>query len=111
LADHGLRPAEAYAIARRELAIRDDVYAQDTVAWCAARAGKWSVARAASAKALRFDTEDPRLQYHAGVIAQHFGDTAEAVRRYTRALALNAAFSATQADDARLQLARLRGAP
>jgi tetratricopeptide (TPR) repeat protein len=107
LADHGKRPGDAYAIARREIAVRDDIYAEDTLAWCAAKAGKWDVARAAAAKALRFDTEDPRLQYHAGVIAQHFGDRTEAVRRYTRALALNPQFSATAADDARAQLARL----
>jgi Flp pilus assembly protein TadD len=108
LADHGLRAADAYAIARRELLVRDDVYAEDTLAWCAAADGRWHEARAAAAKALRFDTEDPRLQYHAGVIAQHFGDAVEAVRRYTRALALNPHFSATQADDARAQLARLQ---
>ncbi len=108
LADHNVRPADAYAIARRELAVRDDIYAEDTLAWCAAKAGKWDIARAASLKALRFDTEDPRMQYHAGVIAQHFGATAEATARYTRALALNSQFSATQADDARAQLAVLR---
>jgi tetratricopeptide (TPR) repeat protein len=109
LADHDLRPADAYAIARRELTIRDDVYAEDTLAWCAAKAGAWAVARAADAKALRFDTEDPRMQYHAGVIAQHFGDASEARRRYMRALTLNPRFSATQADDAREQIARLGG--
>jgi tetratricopeptide (TPR) repeat protein len=107
LADHDQRVADAYAIARRELSLRDDVYAEDTLAWCAARAGHWDVARVATRKALRFDTQDPRIQYHAGVIAQHDGDTAEAVRRYTRALALNPNFSATQADDARAQLAIL----
>jgi tetratricopeptide (TPR) repeat protein len=107
LADHNARPADAYAIAQREIAVRDDVYAEDTLAWCAAKAGRWNVARIAMAKALRFDTEDPRIQYHAGVIAQHWGDVAEAQRRYARALALNAQFSATQADDARAQLAVL----
>jgi tetratricopeptide (TPR) repeat protein len=107
LADHNERVADAYAIARRELSARDDIYTEDTLAWCAAKAGDWTVARAAIVKALRFDTEDPRIQYHAGVIAQHSGNTAEAMRRYTRALALNANFSATGADDSRTQLARL----
>jgi len=107
LADHGLRPADAYAIAQRELRVRDDIYAEDTLAWCAAKAGHWSAARSAAAKALRFDTEDPRMQYHAAVIAQHFGARDEAIRRYTRALALNPNFSSVQADDARAQLALL----
>ena len=88
--------------------MRDDIYAEDTLAWCAAKDGKWDVARNAVSKALRFDTEDPRIQYHAGVIAAHFGDDAEAKRRFTRALALNPSFSATGADDARAQLARLK---
>jgi hypothetical protein len=104
LADHQERPADAYAIARRELAARDDIYAEDTLAWCAARAGKWVIARAAARKALRWQTEDPRIAYHAAVIAQHFGDRATAMRLYGRALALNPQFSATQADDARNQL-------
>ncbi len=34
-ADHGVRLAEAYAIARRELRTRDDVYTEDTLAWTA----------------------------------------------------------------------------
>ncbi len=107
LADHGERPADAYAIARRELTVRDDIYAEDTLAWCAAKAGKWDVARGAMREALRFDTEDPRIQYHAAVISQHFGELSAAARRYARALALNPQFSATQADDARAQLARI----
>lgn len=108
LADHDVRLDDAYAIARREIELRDDIYAEDTLAWCAAKAGKWTVARAAMRKALRFDTEDPRIQYHAAVIASHFGDTQQAKLRFTRALALNPKFSATQADDARVQLANLK---
>jgi tetratricopeptide (TPR) repeat protein len=107
-ADHGVRGADAYAIARRERDVRDDIYAEDTLAWCAAMDGKWAVARAAARQALRFDTEDPRIQYHAGVIAAHFGDSAEARRRFTRALELNPQFSATQADDARAELRTLK---
>jgi len=107
-ADHNVRTSDAYAIARREIALRDDIYAEDTLAWCAARAGHWDVAQAAARKALRFDTEDPRMQYHAGVIAQHAGDSVQARRRYERALALNPTFSATFADDARAQLASLK---
>ncbi|GAC1591483.1 MAG: hypothetical protein NVS3B28_19360 [Candidatus Velthaea sp.] len=107
-ADHNVRTSDAYAIAKRELAVRDDIYAEDTLAWCAAKAGRWDEARRAAQKALRFDTQDPRMQYHAGIIAQHAGDTAEAVKRFNRALALNRNFSATQADDARTRLEALK---
>ena len=66
-ADHGVRLAAAYAIARRDLAVRDDVFAEDTLAWTAARAGAWDVARAAARKATAYGTAEPRLWYHAGV--------------------------------------------
>jgi tetratricopeptide (TPR) repeat protein len=72
-ADHGVRTGEAYAIARRELAVRDDIYAEDTLAWTAARAGRWDVARTAIAKALRYGTEDPSIRRHAAAIAAHTG--------------------------------------
>jgi len=72
-ADHGVRVEQAYAIARRELAVRDDMYAEDTLAWTAARAGHWDAARAAIAKATRYGTEDPLIRRHAAAIAAHAG--------------------------------------
>jgi tetratricopeptide (TPR) repeat protein len=72
-ADHGVRLDEAYAIARRELAVRDDLYAEDTLAWTAARSGRWDVARTAIAKALRCGTQDPVIRRHAAAIAAHAG--------------------------------------
>ena len=105
--EHRERTADAYAIARRELTVRDDILTQDTLAWAAAMDGRWDVARAASARALRFDTEMSLLQYHAGVIAQHFGERDAAKRRFERALALNPSFHAVYADDARARLAAL----
>ncbi len=105
--EHGLHAQDALRIARRELAVRDDVYTEDTLAWAAAMAGRWDLARTAIRKAVRYDTEDARLQYHAGVIALHFGDAAEGKRRLQRALALNPQFHPAYADDARARLARL----
>jgi tetratricopeptide (TPR) repeat protein len=104
--DHRMHSDEAYAIAKRELAARDDIYTDDTLAWAAAMDGRWDEARAASRRALRFGTEDARLHYHAGMIAQHFGDRDEAKRQLERALALNPTFG-VGADDARTLLARL----
>jgi tetratricopeptide (TPR) repeat protein len=105
--EHRIHVHDAYAIARRELAVRDDIFTEDTLAWAAAADGRWSEARAASAKALRFDTENSLLQYHAGVIAQHFGDVSQAKRRLQKALALNPAFHPFYADDARARLRAL----
>jgi tetratricopeptide (TPR) repeat protein len=106
--EHGVRLDDALRIARREAALRgDEIYAQDTLAWAAAMDGHWSEARGAIAKAVRYDTEEPRLQFHAGMIALHFGDVAQAKRRLSRALSLNPHFHPAYADEARKTLARL----
>ncbi len=105
--EHHLYPEDAYAIAKRELAVRNDIFTEDTLAWAAAMDGRWNEARTSMRKAIRFDTENSLLQYHAGIIALHFGERAEARRRFERALALNAHFHAVYADDARAELAAL----
>jgi tetratricopeptide (TPR) repeat protein len=106
-AEHRIRTADAYAIARRELSVRDDIFTEDTLAWAAAADGRWNEARTAAGKALRFDTENSLLQYHAAVIALHFGERDQARRRFEKALALNPSFHPVYADDARAELARL----
>ena len=100
-------PDETIAIARRDVAARDDVFAEDTLAWALARDGRWDDARSAARKAVRRNTQDARLQYHAGVIAMETGDRADAVRRLQLALALNPQFHPDGAADARARLERL----
>ena len=107
-ADRGRRLGDAVAIARRDVAARDDVLAEDTLAWALARSGRWPQARDAARKAVRRNTQDARLQYHAGVIAMACGDRAEAALRLRTALDLNPHFHPAYADDARARLARLR---
>lgn len=107
--EHGIRLENAYRIALREVASRgDEIYAQDTLAWCAARNGEWTVAVRAAKKASRYGTQDPRIQFHAGMIALHEGDTARARRLLQAALALNPQFDPFYADLARATLRRLR---
>jgi tetratricopeptide (TPR) repeat protein len=107
--EHHLHVADAYAIAKRELGVRDDIFTEDTLAWAAAMDGRWNEARTAENKAIRFDTENSVLQYHAGAIAQHFGDVQQAKRRLRKALDLNPQFHPVYADDARARLAALGG--
>jgi tetratricopeptide (TPR) repeat protein len=109
-ADHGAAPDDAIAIARRDLLRRDDVYAEDTIAWALASAGRWSEARMHAERAVRLGTEDARLQYHAGVIALHCGYRDEARRRLQLALAFNPAFNPEQAPEAKTMLAALQPA-
>jgi len=107
-ADHHVRLPAALAIARRDIALRDDVFAEDTLAWALAQNGRWKEAAVAARKATRLDTEDARLQYHAGVIALHNHDTAQAVKRLRRCLELNPYFHPEYADDARRLLSQIQ---
>jgi tetratricopeptide (TPR) repeat protein len=105
--DHRLHADDAYRIAKRELAVRQDIFTWDTLAWAAAMDDKWDEARTDEAKATKYGTQISLLYYHAGAIAQHFGDTATAKADYQQALALNPQFHPFYADDARAQLAKL----
>jgi tetratricopeptide (TPR) repeat protein len=101
---------DAYRIATRELAVRDDVFTDDTLAWAAAMDNHWDEARRRIALAQRYGTENALIHYHAGIIAQHFGDRAAASHELQAALALNPHFDAAYADDARTQLAQIGSA-
>ncbi len=103
--EHAERSDDAYAIAKRELHVRDDVYAEDTLAWAAAMDGRWAEAAARSRAALRYGTENALFRYHAGVIALHAGDRAEGRTWLRLALALNPKFHPFFAPDARRRLA------
>ena len=106
-ADHRIRLDDAVAIARRDLAARDDAFAEDTLAWALARSGRLAEARSAARKAVSRNTQDARLQYHAGVIAMESGDRDEAERRLRLALSLNPQFHPVDADDASRRLAMI----
>jgi tetratricopeptide (TPR) repeat protein len=105
-ADHHLYPDVAYAIAKNELSARRDLFTWDTVAWAAAIDGRWDEARADIARARAQHAENALIDYHAGVIAAHFGNRAQADTDFQAALALNPHFHPAFADDARAYLAQ-----
>lgn len=100
-ADHDIKPREAYENAKREYAVRRDIYGADAVAWTALKAGKPAEAQAAIREALRLGTEDAKLFYHAGMIARAAGERASAHQFLTRALTLSPQFDPLQASIAR----------
>lgn len=105
--EHGLHAADAVAIARRDVAVRDDVFAEDTLAWALAQSGYWNQAQTHARRALAQGTQDARLLFHAGTIAAHNGDAARAAQLLRRALDLNPQFHPVYADQARAELAAL----
>ena len=106
--EHQIHLPEALAIARQEVQFRDDIYAEDTLAWAAAANGQWQEAETAALRSVRYGTEDALLNYHQGVIAQHAGHHEVAVMHLQQALYQNAKFHSSYADDARQRLAGLK---
>ncbi len=104
-ADHGVEPERTY---QRALAAYDagrrGVYAADIVAWAAYKAGRIDAASSYMALALRLGTNDARLSYHAGVIAQASGDDAAAHKHFADAVRMEAGQSVLYVSPARAAL-------
>ena len=85
-ADHDRGLPQAISRARAELAIRHDVYGHDALAWALFKAGQLDEAASEAAIALSLGTPDPRLAYHAGMIAAAQGRTDDARWLLTEAM-------------------------
>lgn len=110
-ADHGRDPERAVAMARAELQDRQDVYGWDALAWALHAAGDLDAAADASRRALALGTPDPRLRYHAGMIALARGDRAAARPLLEAALAGRAALPPLQVEALQGALASLAARP
>lgn len=108
LADRDARLGEALAIAERERAARNDIYTNDVLAWCLYKNGRIEEAKTAMDAALRLGTRDPRLLYHAGMIANALGDRRGGAKYLQEAIKLDPSFDALQADVARRTLAAIK---
>ncbi len=109
--DHGIHLPEALEIARREVLVRDDIYAEDTLAWAAAANHRWKEAQQAVQQATRLGTQDALILFHAGMIAKECGDRPTAILHLTQALKLNPQFHHRYADEARQALSNLASVP
>jgi tetratricopeptide (TPR) repeat protein len=108
-ADHDMRLDEALAAAERERAARSDIFTADVLAWCLFKKGRLAEARTAMAEALRLNTGDPHMLYHAGMIEAGAGDKQKATAHLKQALEINPSFGILQADIARKKLSELVG--
>lgn len=106
--EHGIRLDDSLRIAQREARHRgNEVHAQDTLAWAAAKDGRWNTARHAMLEATRLGTQDPRILYHAGMIELYFGHRRRARELLAHALALNPEFDPFYGPSARKTLTSL----
>lgn len=104
-ADHDLNAREAYDIAVRDYAMRQDIYGADTLAWTALKAGKIPEAQTAIKDALRTGVRDAEILYHAGMIARAAGDRGAARGYLESALKLSPQFDPLQVAIAKKTLA------
>ncbi len=102
-ADHDIKTGEAYGLAAKEYEVRRDIYGADALAWTAFKAGKLNEAQTAIKDALRLNTQDARLFYHAGMIAAA-GDKTAGREFLQRAVKLNPQFDPLQAANAKTLL-------
>jgi tetratricopeptide (TPR) repeat protein len=107
-ADHERGVDEAVARAQAELAVRADIYGHDALAWALYRAGRLREASQHAAAAMALGTPDPRIAYHAGLIAVARGDAAAARPLLTLAVVGSAALPPLQAEAARDALAAIQ---
>lgn len=111
-ADHDLNLDEALRLIEREAAVRKDIYTYDVLGWVYYKSQRYPEAEKAIKEALRLGTKDPRLLYHAGMIARAVGKEKEAGRLLGQALALNPHFHPRYEKRAReilAEMGKLRG--
>lgn len=96
-ADHARQPAAALRLAEFEIARRQDVFTLDTYAWALYRNAQFRRADAVMSRALATGARDPRLHYHAGMIALERGARARA-RTHLRTALRYAPWAAFAAD-------------
>ena len=106
-ADHGREVDVAVGAAEASLERRKDVYGYDAYGWALFAAGRVDEASAAIEEAIALGTPDPRIAYHAGMIAAASGQDVEARELLERAVAGRAALPPLQAQRASDALAAL----
>jgi tetratricopeptide (TPR) repeat protein len=108
-ADHDRKLPEALELAKRELEIRQDIYAHDALAWALYKNDRPQEALTAMTEALKLGTKDARLFFHAGMIQHRLGNH-EKAREYLRhALATNPHFHILHAEVAEGTIQAIEG--
>lgn len=106
--DHGRKLHETVALLQQEIKTRRDVYGYDQLAWGRYQLGDYATARSAMLAALRMNTRDAVLWFHAGMIEAALGSHDAARRHLAMALEANPYFHHTFPAVARATLERLQ---
>jgi len=107
-ADKNHRVERALELAKAEIALRQDIFTWDALAWALYKNRQYDEAWKAIEKAMAMGTPEAQFHYHAGMIAAARGEKAAAAKHLEKALELNPAFDTAQAAAAREKLAEVR---
>lgn len=95
-ADRNTNLEKALEISSREYADRKDIFTADVYAWCLLRNGQAKEAKQIISEAMRLNTNDARILYHAGMIESALGNRTEARKLLSQALKTNPTFDLVQ---------------
>lgn len=107
-ADHDINLKTSLALAKKEFEVRHDIYTWDALAWALHKNGRNKEAAEAIAKALRFNTQDALLFFHAGMIYSSIGQKTRAKEYLSQAISINPHFHVLYAGVAKQHLAQLK---
>ncbi len=107
-ADHDMNLDQALDIAEKDYAEVKDIYAADTYAWCLYKKGRFAEAKTMIGEAMRLNTGDSKILYHAGMIERALNNNRAAAKLISSALSINPAFDLIQAPVARKALDELQ---
>jgi tetratricopeptide (TPR) repeat protein len=96
--DHDTNLQQALDLAHKEFEVRHDIYTWDALAWALYKNSQPEQAAASIKEALRLETKDALVLFHAGMIYQRLGDNEKARDYLRRAIALNPHFHLFYAD-------------
>ncbi|MEQ1642076.1 MAG: tetratricopeptide repeat protein [Pyrinomonadaceae bacterium] len=99
--------AEALEMALEEYAAEKNIHSAELVAWTFYKAGRANEATPYIREAMRLNTIDARLLFHAGMIARANGNNREAKRLLDKALSQNQGFDLLEAQEARRVLTEM----
>lgn len=106
-ADRRIDLAATLELARRAYGKRPTIFVADTLAWAYYQVGDYKAAQEMMRQALRLNTENALMFFHAGMIYQAVGNNERAREFLERAVALNPRFSVRYAGEAEKVLGEL----
>jgi tetratricopeptide (TPR) repeat protein len=106
--DHDKNLQEALIFANREYESRKDIFTCDSLAWALFKNDRLEEAKKLINEALRTNTKDARINYHAGLIFKALNMRKKATEHLKFGAAFNSSFDPIQAETAKRMLAKLK---